>query len=348
MSSRKWITVTALTGMVMWSGAALAQAPAPYEATPELVKAAQKEGKVVFYTSIDLKIAERLAAGFASKYPNVKVQIERGGAERNFQRINQEYGSKIYTADVIDSSNAFHFVYFKRKGWLEAAVPSDVAAWPKDQKDPDGLYATEYATFSVIAYNTKLVKKEDAPKSYKDLLDPKWKGKIVKAHPAYSGTIMTGTFVLSDLLGWDYFKALGQQNVMQVQSATVPPTKVAQGERAIMADGVGYDVLTLRESGAPIQEVYATEGSPLIIANAGVLKQSKNPNAARLFYHYLFSKDGQQIFSDFAGTRSFHPDVKEKAGRTPMSEIKALHSDPVQLEEHISAIKKKYEMYFGT
>src|SRR5581483_9510932 len=91
--------------------------------------------------------------------------------------------------------------------------------------------------FCIIAYNTNLVKKEDAPKSFTDLLDPKWKGKLVKAHPGYSGTIVTATLAVSKVLGWEYFEKLGQQQVMQVQSAIDPPRKIAQGERAVMVDG---------------------------------------------------------------------------------------------------------------
>src|SRR4051794_8140854 len=108
-------------------GLVAAQAPAPYDATPQLVAAAVKEGKVVWYSATDVKVAEGLAKAFEAKYPGIKVQVERSGAERIFQRINQEYGSKIYTVDVIETSDAVHFVQFKKNGWLQPAVPADVA-----------------------------------------------------------------------------------------------------------------------------------------------------------------------------------------------------------------------------
>ncbi|MBI5277245.1 MAG: extracellular solute-binding protein [Burkholderiales bacterium] len=324
-----------------------AQAPAPYDATPALIAAAQKEGKVVWYTATDVAVAEKLAKAFEAKYPGIKVQVERSGAERLFQRINQEYGSRIHAADVIETSDAVHFVYFKKQGWLQQAVPADVGKlWPKEGKDADGYFAVYRAHLSVIAYNTKLVPKEQAPKSHADLLDPKWNGKMVKAHPGYSGTIMTGTQVLSQALGWPYFEKLGKQKVMQVQSSTEPPKKLAQGERPVMADGNEYNVFLLKESGVPIEPVYATEGTPMVVGNAALLKNAPNPNAARLFYHYMFTREAQQANSDVGGLRSFHPEVKDKAGRTPLSQIKLLHSDPAVLDAE--AIKKKYEEYFGT
>jgi iron(III) transport system substrate-binding protein len=128
--------------VALWPAAAAAQGPAPYEATPQLVADAVKEGKVVWYSATDVQVAEKLARAFEAKYPGIKVQVERSGAERVFQRINQEYGSKIYTADVIETSDAVHFIAFKRNGWLQPAVPGDVAKfWPKEARDADGQYA---------------------------------------------------------------------------------------------------------------------------------------------------------------------------------------------------------------
>jgi iron(III) transport system substrate-binding protein len=341
---------TVLAALLLGSaGAALAQAPAPYDITPDLIEAAKKEGKVVWYTATDVQVSEKAASAFEAKYPGIKVQVERSGSERVFQRISQEYGSKIHNADVIETSDAVHFLLFKKNGWLQAAVPGDVAkSWPKEVRDPDGQYAAYRSHLSVIAYNTKLVKAEEAPKSHKDLLDPKWRGKIVKAHPGYSGTVMTGTHVLSEALGWDFFEKLGKQRVMQVQSSTEPPKKLAQGERPVMADGNEYNIFQLKETGVPVEPVYATEGTPIAIGHAAILKNAPNANAAKLFYAWMFTKEAQQLISDVGGLRSYHPEVKEKEGRTPLKSIKVLYSDPTKLEPMIEDIKKKYEQYFGT
>src|SRR5215471_10141208 len=237
-------------------------APPASPVTPELIEAAKKEGKVVWYTSVDLPLAEKIAKMFEATYQGIAVRVERTGAERVFQRIGQEYASRIHSVDVVNSSDAAHFVVWKREGMLEAYVPEDVAKYyPVEHKDPDGTFASFRVWLCVIGYNTTMVKAEEAPKSYADLLDAKWTGKIVKAHPSYSGTIMTATYQMARDLGWDYFEKLAKQKVMQVQSSADPPKKLALGERAVMADGNEYSMFIEKEKGTPVEIVYATEGS---------------------------------------------------------------------------------------
>jgi iron(III) transport system substrate-binding protein len=336
-----WLAGSAL------STRALAQAPAAEPVTPALIEAAKKEGQVVYYTSTDLPVAEKLARSFEAKYPGISVRVERTGAERVFQRIGQEYSSNIHAVDVVNSSDAAHFIVWKRDGILAPYVPEDVAKfYPAEHKDADGQYASWRIWLSIIAYNTNLVKREDAPKSFADLLDPKWKGKIVKAHPGYSGTIMTATYQLQRDLGWAWFEQLARQNVMQVQSSSDPPKKLELGERAVMADGNEYNILQLREAGRPVEPVYATEGSPMIIGPNGIFKSSPNPNAARLFQSYCFSREAQQLIIDIGGLRSAHPQTKEKPGWTPLKDIKTLKDDPVAVEQQGNAIKTRYTRIF--
>ena len=323
-------------------------APAPEAVTPALVAAAQKEGRVVFYTSIELRLAERMGKEFEARYPDISVQVERSGAERIYQRVSQEEESGVHAADVVESSDVGHALAWKRAGLLAPFVPADVARWPVDARDPDGFFAADRATLSVVGYNTRLVKPEDAPKSFADLLEPRWTGKIVKAHPGYSGTIMTATFEQSEALGWDYFARLAQQKVMQVQSATDPPKKLSLGERPVMADGSEYVMFDLQASGNPVAIVYPAEGTPLVVGSAAVMKAAPHPSAARLFISFVFSRDGQQLMSDAGGLRSFHPDVKEKAGRTPLAAIKLLKADPLAQERANEEVKQKYAGYFGT
>jgi iron(III) transport system substrate-binding protein len=227
-------------------------------------------------------------------------------------------------------------------------LPEDVAKhYPSEHKDADGMFASFRVWLSIIAYNTNLVKPEEAPKSFADLLDPKWKGKIVKAHPGYSGTIMTATYQMSRDLGWDYFEKLSRQNIMQVQSSADPPKKLALGERAVQADGNEYNIFQLKEQGRPVEPVYAAEGSPLIVGANGVFKAAPHPNAARLLQGYMFTAEAQQLIIDVGGLRSLHPQTREKSGRKPFREIKTMKDDPVAVEKSSEEIKVRYTKIFG-
>ena len=338
--SGAWLAGAAFSTRVM------ASAPPPEPITPALIEAAKKEGQISYYTSTDLPVAEKLAAAFEARYPGIAVHVERTGAERVFQRIGQEYSSNIHAVDVVNSSDAAHFIIWKRDGILVPYVPEDVAQYPLEHRDADGQFASFRIWLSIIAYNTGLVKADEAPKSFADLLDPRWKSKIVKAHPGYSGTIMTATYQMQRDLGWSWFEQLAKQNIMQVQSSADPPKKLDLGERAVMADGNEYNIFEMKEKGRPVEPVYAVEGSPLIVGPNGIFKSSPNPNAARLFQSFCFSRDAQQLIIDVGGLRSVHPQTVEKPGRKPLKEIKTMKDDPAAVVDQADAIKARYTRIF--
>ena len=347
LSRRDVLKGSAALGATVFASPIQAAAPPAEAITPALVEAAKKEGKVAWYTSVDLPLAERVARTFEARYPGVACRVERSGAERVFQRIGQEYASRVHAVDVVNSSDAAHLIVWKRDGLLAPYVPEDVAKhYPAEHKDPDGTFASFRIFLCPIGYNTNLVKREDAPKSFADLLDPKWAGKIVKAHPSYSGTILTATFQVARDLGWSYFEKLAKQRIMQVQSASDPPKKLALGERAVMADGIEYGLFQLKEKGDPVEIVYPTEGTPLIVGPNAVFKNAPNPNAARLLQSWMFTLECQQLIIDFGGLRSAHALTKEKPGRTPFASIKKMKDDPVSVEKDAEAIKARYTQIF--
>src|SRR5437762_12649996 len=219
-SRRDLLKGSAALGLAAISASVKAAAPEPTAITHALVEAAKKEGKVVFYSSMDLPVGEKLGKAFEAAYPGITIQIERSSSARLFQRVDQEFASNIRAVDVINTSDASHFISWKKNGWLAPFVPEDIAKhFPENYRDPDGMSAVTRIYLSSIAYNTKLVKPEDAPKSFADLLDPKWAGKMVKGHPAYSGTIMRATFQMVRELGWESFEELSKLRVLQVQSS---------------------------------------------------------------------------------------------------------------------------------
>src|ERR1700709_176863 len=118
---------SAALGLTVFASPLKAAAPEPTAITPALVEAANKEGKVILYSSMDLPVGEKLGKAFEAKYPGVQVQIERSGSERLFQRVAQEYGSNIHAADVTNTSDASHIISWKKNGWLAPFVTEDIA-----------------------------------------------------------------------------------------------------------------------------------------------------------------------------------------------------------------------------
>jgi iron(III) transport system substrate-binding protein len=347
LTRREVLKGSAAAALTVYANPARAAAPPAEAITPALIEAAKKEGKLAFYTAMDLAFAQRLANTFEGKFPGISVRVERSGAERVFSRIGQEYSSNIHAVDVVNTADHAHCIVWKRNQWLAPYMPEDVAKhFDKNYYDPDGLHVTTRILVSPIAYNTNLVKKEEAPKSFADLLDPKWAGKIVKAHPAYSGTIMNATFQIARDLGWDYFEKLAKQRVMQVQSATDTPKKISLGERAVMADGAGYLVIRYREEGQPVDIVYPEEGTPLAGGPSAVFKAAPNPNAARLFQNWMHSREGQQLIVDDACQYSAHSQTIEKKGVRPLKDIKLMKEDPEGIEKTAEDVKKRYAAIF--
>src|ERR1700712_3377743 len=331
----------------MFASPVRAEVPAPVAITPALVDAATKEGKMILYSSMDLPVGEKLGKAFEAAYPGISVQIERSGSERVFQRLDQEFASNIHAADVVNTSDAPHIISWKKNGWLAPFVSEDIAQhFLPEYRDPDGMSATSRIYFSSIAYNTNLVKPEDAPKSYADLLDPKWAGKMVKGHPAYSGTIMTATYQLIRELGWDYYEKLAKQRVMQVQSSTDPPKKLSLGERGGMADGNEYGIVLLKEAGQPVEPVYPAEGTPTISGPTAIFATAPHPSAARLFQAWLHTRETQQFFCDYTAQYSVHAQVQSKPGRRKISELKLMKEDAAGVEAMAEEIKSRYAKLF--
>jgi iron(III) transport system substrate-binding protein len=341
----KWVTGKRLPAILL---ACVIAAPASaQETTPAMLAAAAKEGKVVWYTGVDVKVAEAVAKVFRATYPNIAIEVERSGSERVFQRVNQEYQSNIKNVDVVNSSDASHFIFWKQQKWLAPHTPPDVQRFPAQFKDPEGYFAVWRATLSVMGYNTTLVPAANAPTGYADLLDPQWKGKMAKSHPSYSGTSLTGTFALTKALGWDYLEKLSKQGVQQLQSTTATPKSIASGERAVMVDGNEYNMFIEMNAKSPVKIVYAKEGTPFVTSPSAIFADAPHPNAARVLQNFLFTARVQQLMVDEGGLRSVHPDVKEPAGRTPLSQIKMLPDDPVAMLPQIADIKKRYTAMFG-
>jgi iron(III) transport system substrate-binding protein len=339
-----WRTLAAFTLVWLALGAATAPRAAAQDARLE---AAKKEGRVVWYTSLALPSAEKVAKLFEAAYPGIKVEVHRTGSQRILQRVMQELSANIKNVDVIHTSDAGHYVLLKDKKLLTKYTPAGAEALAPGFKDRDGFYYGLRATVNVIAYNTKVVSAAEAPKTWKDLLAPKWKGKLVTAHPGYSGVIATHVLALVHGLGWDYFKELGQQRVMIVQSAVDPSGVVASGERAVAVNGGDYTFYQVKKQGNPVEIVYPKEGVPLVVSPTAIAAFAPHPNAAKLFTDFTFTRQLQQVLADTEGLYTGHPDVTYPADKPKLSDLKLLQVDPEELEKRSDEIKKRFVEFFG-
>jgi iron(III) transport system substrate-binding protein len=309
--------------------------------------AARKEGKIVWYTSLVLPSAERVAKLFEAAYPDIKVEVHRTGSQRILQRVMQELQANIKNVDVIHTSDAGHYVLLKEKKLLAKYTPAGVEGFPAGFKDKDGYYYGLRATVNAIFYNTKAMSAAEAPKTWKDLLDPRWKGKMVTAHPGYSGVVATHVLALVHLYGWDYFKALADNKLMIVQSANDPSTVVSSGERIVGVNGGDYSAYQLKKKGNPIEIVYPKEGVPLVVSPTAITAFAPHPNAARLFTDFTFTREVQQVMADSEGLYTGHPEVKYPADKPKLSDLKLLTVTPEELEKRNEELKKRFVEFFG-
>ena len=338
--ARRWLLTLA---MLAWPVVLLG----PASAQDARLEAAKKEGKVVWYTSLVLPSAEKVAKLFEAAYPGIKVDVHRTGSERVLQRVMQELQANIKNADALHTSDAGRFVLLKEKKLLMKYTPAGVEKFPPGFKDKDGYHFGLRATVSVIAYNPRIIPAAEAPKGWKDLLDPKWKGKMVTAHPGYSGIIATHVLALVTLHGWEYWKQLAQNRLMLVQSAADPAGVVASGERPVAVNGGDYTFYQTRKKGNPIEMVYPKEGVPLIVSPNAITSFAPHPNAARLFTDFIFTRDVQQLLADSEGLYTGHPDVKYPPDKPKLSELRLLQTEPEELEKRAEEIKKRFVEFFG-
>src|SRR5713101_7051545 len=339
MTRLRFVAILTALGLIL--------SAAPLPAQDARVEAAKKEGKVVWYTSLALTSAEKVAKLFEAAYPGVKVEVHRTGSERILQRVMQELQANLKIADVVHTSDAGHYVLLKEKKLLMKHTPAGVDRFPPSFKDKDGYHYGLRATVNVIAYNTKAVSPAEAPRTWKDLLDPKWKGKLVTAHPGYSGVIATHVLALVHLHGWDYFKQLAQSKPMLVQSAVDPAGVVASGERPVAVNGGDYTFYQIKKKGNPVEIVFPKEGVPLVISPTAIAAFAPHPNAAKLFTDFIFSRDVQQVLADTEGLYTGHPDVKYPADQPKLSELKLLQVEPEELEKRNEEIKTRFVEFFG-
>ncbi|MGE0226098.1 MAG: ABC transporter substrate-binding protein [Acetobacteraceae bacterium] len=274
--------------------------PARAAADPKLVEAAKKEGSVVWYSGMIInQIVRPIVAAFEKTYPGIEVQYSRASGNDNALKIINEARARRPMADLVDGSTAF--VALVDTGLIAEYRPAEAARYPADRKDPQGLWTAPNVYYFTAAYNTNLVKASDAPQTYDDLLDPKWKGKMawtydltVGGPPGFINNILT---TRGQEKGMEYLKAFAKQQPVVIPAAQrVVLDKAISGEYPIALMTLSYHSTISAAQGAPIQWL---KMPPMVMSvnTVSLLKNAPHPNAAKLLIEFLLSRQGQEIMA---------------------------------------------------
>ncbi len=315
------------------------------EAAPDM-RAAKKEGKILWYSSMSLPITQAVCKRFNAKKLGITCVAHRSGSGKLYRRYLQEAKGGIYKADVFHTSNLGHFLNMKDKKHLVKYVPKGTENFNPKFKTDHGYWTIFRASMLVPFYNTKKVKASEAPKSWKDLIDPKWKGRIVHSHPSYSGFVTNGMINIVKMHGWDYYKKMAalKPNIQQSALGGIPI--VATGERDIGAGTVLYGLFAAINKGEPLKVILPTEGVPLVTSPSGILSKAPHPNAAKVFTDYMFSKENMQFLADNF-LHVGHPGVKYPKGLPALSDMKLLTIGGKELKKKNKPTRKKFREIFG-
>jgi iron(III) transport system substrate-binding protein len=324
-----------------------ARAAGPADEAAKLA-AAKKEGKVVWYVSMfDIDTAEQVGKAFEAKYPGITVDVVRATAGVIYQRVLQESQAGVSADDVFSSTEEGHYLNFKDKKLIRPYVPvgADQVVPRFQHIDPDNDYQVASVGLILLMRNTQKVPLGEAPKNWKDLLDPKWKDKIAFGHPAFSGYIATWVLSLTKLYGWDYFDQMAKQNPLIGRSANDAITQLASGERLVAA---GPDATTLKSKnrGNPLDIIYPEDGSVFMTAPSAILAKAPHPHAAELFMDFVMSKEYSEILVR-NGFSPLRPDVAPPKGLRPLSDVKLIRPPAAELKSEIPKVIEKFRATFG-
>ncbi len=301
--------------------------------------AAQREGQVTWYVSqVPGDIAEQAGNAFTSLHPGLKVNVVRITTQVAYQRVGLELQHRTPICDVLSTTDIAHYKMLKQKGELLKFAPPNAAGLKSvfQNFDPDGSYYPTYAGEVVLAYNTDKVMAADAPTNWKDLLNPKWKGKVTVGHPAFSGYAGTWVVMMKKLYGWSYLELLEKNDPLVTRSIIDTVPYLNSGERWI-AVSPSASVLESADKGNPIAVVYPADGAILMVAPTGVLAKAPHPNAAKLFVDFLLGPDYARIAVKSRG-EALRQDVPALPGVKTIDQIRTIRATEIESIDGIPGV----------
>jgi ABC-type Fe3+ transport system substrate-binding protein len=297
------LSAVAMAAMML-AGPARAQTPQQIltykgpDREQKLIEGAKKEGQVVIYAAMIVNQAMRpIAEKFGKKYPFVKLTYWRADSEDITAKVAAEVRANNVVADVVEGTGVGEQAV--QANLLLPYYTPAINVYPEAYRDPNGMWTPTRLSYYSIAYNTKTVPADRAPKSYQDLLDPQWKGKMAWRIGSASGTPL---FLTNLRLAWgeekarQYFEKLKEQKIVNfgAGSARTLVDRVIAGEYAIALNIFAHHPLISKAKGAPVTS-QLMDPVASTAATMGVVKALHHPYAAMLLVDYILSKEGQEI-----------------------------------------------------
>jgi iron(III) transport system substrate-binding protein len=259
----------------------------------EQPKAKGPTGTLMIYTSIYPDIVELVKPAIAKQFPDLKVNWFQAGSEQVMAKLAGEIEGKKVQADVLLVADPAYYLTLKDKGLLlkyDSPMRKDITG----NKDAEGYWTGVRINAIVMAYNTKKVKPEDVPKTWQDLTDPKWKGKIAMANPLLSGTAYVGVGALVQKYGWEYFEKLKANGIKVEAGNTALQNKLVQGEYDVVII-LEENITKMADKGEPVKVAYPSDGVIINPSPIAIFSSTQNPEAAKALTDWWLSKEGQEM-----------------------------------------------------
>jgi iron(III) transport system substrate-binding protein len=308
--------------------------------------AAKAEGKAVLYTSAPIAAAQKVASAFQDKY-GITVELFRSGGSQVLRRFQMERQAGHPSCDVLVSSDPAAMIDLAAKGSFVPFKPDGFDKIPEAFREAAGNYVPQRVSLIAIYGRTDLVPAAEMPKSWDDLLNPKYKGKIVLTNPSFSSLQVGVVAMVSKMRGWGYFEQLNKNDVAIVQGNEQALNMLKTGERAIAAFADAQYANSARFAGHPIQAFFPAEGTFAIPAVTAVVKGAARPNAAKLLAAYHLSLEAQRLWPP-SGVYAARTDVEPPSGSPPVASLKLIPLDHAYIQGATAAVKKRFSELFSS
>ena len=309
------------------------------------IAAAKREGKVVLYTSAPIAAAQSIANAFREKY-GIPIELFRTGGVQVLRRFQMEQESGHAGADVLALSDVSAAQDFRAKGLFLPFKPDGFDIIPESFREPDGYYVPQRVSIISIYGRTDLVPPSEMPKTWDDLLDPKYKGKLVMTNPNFSSLQVAVVAMLTRTRGWQFFEKLYKNEILVVQGNEQALGMLKSGERAIAAGTDSQYATAARLAGYKIDNFFPADGTFAVPSMTAVVKGAKNPNAAKLLAEYTLSLEAQRLWPK-SGVYAARSDVEPPEGSPPIANIKIVPIDYSYVQRVGPSVKKKFSEIFS-